>query len=136
MDRFVWGREFKTGIPEMDCEHVMLLSLYNQLCTVIDSEKEREALDDIINALVTYIKLHFQHEEQMLERTGYAGLAEHRAAHRALIKSLDDIHAGYCESGDITVARNLRSLVLSWLAGHILKDDKAYGAALMGVRGE
>jgi len=132
MDRFVWGREFKTGIPEMDCEHVMLLSLYNQLCTVIDTEKEHEALDDIINALVTYIKVHFRHEEEMLEKVGYAGLAEHKAAHAALIGSVDQIFSDYCESGDIRVARNLRTLVLSWLAGHILKDDKAYGQAILG----
>ena len=133
MDRFIWGKEFKTGIPEMDCEHVMLLSIYNQLCSVIDNEKEHEALDDIMNALVTYIKVHFQHEEEMLEKVGYFALAEHRKAHKALTTSLDNIYDAYCETGDFSVARNLRSLVLSWLAGHILKDDKAYGAAILGT---
>lgn len=131
MDRFVWGKDFKTGIAEMDCEHVILLSIYNQLCSVIESEKEREALDDIINALVTYIKIHFDSEERMLEKCGYSGLDEHRAAHRALIATLDEIYGAYCEDHDVSIARNLRSFVLSWVAGHILKEDKAYGRAIL-----
>ena len=128
MNGFVWGSVYKTGVPEMDCEHIILFSLYNQLCAVIDENKQDEAMDDICQALVTYIKIHFLHEEQMLELAGFPDLEKHRAGHRDIIAGIDALHATYRSTNATNVARDLRALVFSWLAGHVLKDDKAYGA--------
>lgn len=130
MDRFIWGKDYKIGVPEMDCDHLVLFAIYNQLAAVIDNEKEDEGIDDIFNALVTYIKMHFGREETMLERACYAKLAEHRQAHRTIITELENLYGMYLKDRSPAVARDLRSFVFSWLTGHILRDDKAYAIAL------
>ncbi len=126
MDRFIWGNDYKIGVPEMDCEHLILFSIYNQLVSVIESEREHEAIDDIANALVSYIRTHFLHEERMMEKAKYPDLAGHKVQHREIIQELDTLYDAYRKTGDTKLIRDLRSFLFSWLSGHILKTDRAY----------
>lgn len=130
MKSFIWSREYKTGVDAMDAEHVILISVFNQLCAVVDAERADEAVDDIMGALVHYIRIHFRNEEKFLADNAYDHLVEHQAKHKAIAEELDSLYGDYLKDRNLDIARNLRSFVFSWLAGHILKEDKAYGAIL------
>jgi hemerythrin len=127
MSAFIWDNSYKTGVAEMDCEHVMLFSLYNQLCSVMDTGKHAEALEDIINALITYTRMHFAHEEQYMERVGYAGADDHKESHHEIVMRINRLYDSFEDNGPFAVAHDLKAITFSWLAGHILKVDKAYG---------
>jgi hemerythrin len=130
MDHFIWGKEYKTGVPELDCEHVILFALYNQLCSIMEREAEEDALSDVMNALATYIKIHFLHEEGLLEKAGYPDLEAHRDEHRQFIAEIDRVYTEFTTTSAAAAARDLKTLVLTWLTAHILKVDKAYSPLL------
>lgn len=123
---FIWDNQYKTGVPEMDCEHIMLFSLYNQLCAIIETGKHDYALEDTINAAMTYTRMHFGHEENYLKRVGYPGLEDHKKEHREIIQRMNRLYDSFEDNGAYAVAHDFKSLMFSWLAGHVLKDDQAY----------
>ena len=132
MSEFIWDNSYKTGVPEMDCEHVMIFSLYNQLCSIINAGKPSEALEDIINALITYTHMHFAHEEEYMARSGYPGIEEHKQSHRMIQERINRLYTAFEDAGPFAIAHDLKALTFSWLAGHILKNDKDYGPAQHG----
>lgn len=132
MKRFVWSARCRTGVPEMDAEHVVLFSLYNQIIEVMESDDGADALGDILFAITNYIKFHFAHEEQLLQQADYPDFAAHRASHEVIIEQIIHLYDQYLEDGAITAASGLAYLVYSWLTGHVLNEDKAYGKVLAG----
>ena len=130
MNALLWSNSFRTGISEIDSEHLILLSLYNQLCMMMNAGLEEPAIQDILNALVLYVKTHFLHEENIMEKGNYKDFEAHRAHHREIIAEMDELHAVLKDGGNLQAILNLRSLVFSWLTGHILKADMAYVPSL------
>jgi hemerythrin len=88
----------------------------------------RQDQSQILISLKEFLKIargHFEHEEMIMEKNNYSGLAPHKRDHDYLIESLNDfIWSINYETIQIPVDTlpNLRS----WLSFHINKFDNAY----------
>lgn len=125
---FVWEDGYKIGQEEMDAEHLILFALLNQLDVNINADRAGDCLDDVLNALGSYIDYHFAHEEALMRSWNYPGLETHSAVHREFIKELASLRAQVKGADALRAALKVRGFVLDWLLGHILETDVDYAA--------
>lgn len=124
----VWEDGYKTGIEEMDAEHLVLFALLNQLDVNINDDSAGECLGDVLNALGAYIEYHFAHEEALLKAWNYPGLTAHSALHHQFTQEVAHLRGQALEGGALPAALKVRAFVMDWLLGHILEKDVAYAS--------
>lgn len=127
-----WEKRFELGIPVLDRQHKMLVSLCNELYFSIMEHRSagmnknwQQIMSKIVRKTVEYIKLHFADEEKIMEAVGYSETEEHKARHREfsqkvcqLLKEFDKVDF---QTG-IKFARFLRD----WILQHIAFEDKLF----------
>jgi len=125
-----WRESYETGVEEMDNEHKTLIDIINQLYQMQREKKSYEELKGIYNRLLQYTENHFQHEEKLLEESGYAQYKEQCQSHVDFIEKLKDLKEDLLsakESSAPVVYKFLRE----WWLNHIVGMDKEYGPHLL-----
>lgn len=117
------------GIQGIDEEHLALLGLVEELGAAADRGHARKTTGAVLDKLVAYARVHFGHEERLLQSHQYPELEKHRGEHdkftRRLVEFLDDHHRS---GSDITT--EMRAYLSDWIAAHILESDKKYAEYL------
>ena len=126
----VWEEKFSVGFQQIDVEHRILFSLYNQLLSDCERNQGAAVIGDSLDKLLAYTKTHFAHEEQILEEKGYSQLSAHKEAHKKLVEQVEALRDRYYTSQDEGVARETMDFVHDWLTKHVLGVDMAYAAEL------
>ncbi len=124
-----WSDEFSTGVAAYDAEHKKLMAMINELHDAMTAGTAKSKLGDILDRLVTYTVEHFNHEERVLARHNYPGLAEHKRQHELLKKQVLEFRAK-ASSGASLFSIELSKFLKDWLLQHIQREDKKYGAFL------
>lgn len=132
----VWEDGYKTGIDEMDAEHLVLFALLNQLDVNINDDSAGACLGDVMNALDAYVEYHFAHEEALLKAWNYPGLTAHAALHHRFRQDVARLRGQALTGGAHQAALKVRAFVLDWLLGHILEKDVAYASFIAGKSAE
>ena len=84
--QLVWSERYACGEPLIDAQHQELFRLANALIYAgLDPAHERVSFLAALERCLEHIARHFTDEEGILAARGYAGLEQHRAAHRALL---------------------------------------------------
>lgn len=120
-----WKKEYLLGIPLVDQQHQQLLSRTSRL---LKSIHHNQATDwaEVLNFLEEYILLHFQTEEELMEKYHYPFLEAHRYEHRCFTEN-------YCNlKQEIQSGRHDRLYLLfkidlflvDWLINHTTKNDR------------
>ncbi len=127
-----WTEDYRTGVPEMDAEHRELVRLVNETYAALVSGAAGERLDEILAELLRYAETHLAHEEALLHARRYPGFERHKAIHDRLKEQAAQLHARWSAGGPgrTLVAAELLSFLQEWLDGHILHEDRKYGAYL------
>jgi hemerythrin len=125
MPLFTWSTTYELGIPAMDRQHVILVDAINNLHDAMLGGQDREAVQRTIHALVSYTKVHFESEEQLLAAKGFPSFDEHRMEHHAFVKRVLDFHNQYMD-GRVVLSAEVMQFLKEWLAGHILVEDRRY----------
>jgi len=118
-----WDETYKVGEKNLDLEHQQLFGLLDVVRNY--PIKDQEYLKKIISTLKDYIRIHFTHEEELLVKCGYEHLDEHKKTHHEFIQKVLEFEKNYLEKDEKVQARMVEFLK-SWLASHILIEDKAY----------
>ncbi len=125
----VWKDEYSVGIESLDEDHRKLLSLINHLQTAVHYQTGELFEKEALNEVVAYTKYHFEREEKMLEKAGYADLDAHKELHKKMIAKIDEFLVRYEKEGHealVDVALYLKC----WLVKHINGTDQEYSALL------
>jgi hemerythrin len=76
--------------------------------------------------------LHFDHEEELMKKSGYENIMEHEIEHKFFVKRLEKITKKEYdepeEQKDFIL--NLSQFLFDWLVHHILETDKKYVSLL------
>ncbi len=120
-----WDSSYRVGIAEMDQQHQVMMSMINELNESILQSKNRETLENALDALIHYVKKHFAVEEKLFLQYAYPWTATHQAEHQAFIQKLTDILQEYklCKS---CLDNLLPAFMSNWLKNHIIGKDKTY----------
>lgn len=126
MESFKWGKEFVTGLPEVDDQHLKLVSMLNDFGRVIaENTSTRDYLLSIFQNLAAYAIEHFHTEEMLMEQTqvDIRHITSHIRQHADFVTDISSI----VESSDVGNSEDSRMLLdflIHWLAYHILGTDQ------------
>lgn len=113
------------GNDLIDTEHEELFRLINNFHTLWMEEQNRQDIARVLNQLIAYAQMHFQHEEVIMEDAGYPKLAEHQKIHEDMIEKIFELHTSYAE-GNLRLEIETMKFVKSWLLEHILVNDYTF----------
>lgn len=124
-----WNDSLSVGVQDMDSQHKKLVDMINELHEAMMARKGQAAVVGLIAGLKDYAKDHFSKEEAFLAKHNYAELQKQKVAHNQFIEKVMDFECSI-EGGKMTISMEVMQFLKTWLAGHIMDEDKKYGAAL------
>ena len=125
-----WRNDFSVGIALFDEEHKQLFAIINELHETIVSGANPDTLENILNDLIVYTFLHFQHEEMYFEDWNYPEATEHIVIHAKLRQQVFEFRQQVHEKNACALATELAEFLRNWLSNHILIEDRKYGEFL------
>ncbi len=131
-----WTPELEIGIPFVDADHKVLVSLFDQTETCIDQHEETTLLGSVLSALAEYVIYHFVREERLFEACGYAGSDFHIKIHRSLETEVKDLCRRFEDDPQSVEADEVRVFLHDWLVEHIVGHDFAFRGACIGKEKE
>jgi hemerythrin len=129
MKDLVWDRTLSVDVPEIDEDHRRLVDLFNLLNHAVQEGESQAYVDAIMEELIACTVWHFKHEERLMLKHGYEGLAEHRTEHEDLIASVQALQQRLHDQGKPVLGDQIAFLE-HWLTGHIFGADMKMGAYL------
>ncbi|AVM72841.1 bacteriohemerythrin [Magnetospirillum gryphiswaldense] len=131
---FGWSKAIETGRNDIDSQHRGIIDIMNDLNEVPDTEDgDGTKVERALIALKDYVKIHFSHEEQLMDSFDYDDRKRHKKLHSAFVAKIETLKAGSLTSPD--VRRKLLGIVYNWLMSHITCVDRIMIAQLNGEQG-
>ncbi len=124
-----WSSDYELGIEAVDAQHKHLVEILNKFDEAMHHGKGSRVMNEILGELIHYTEEHFSAEEKFMADSDYVGLKKHRAQHRQLLQKVERFQFDFNQSGR-RVTSDVQEFLKYWLTSHILKEDKAYAAAL------
>ncbi len=132
MGRYTFTKNLETGNAIIDKEHRELIDAVNKLMDACSEGKGRAFMEQTTDFLNHYVDLHFSHEEQLQQKSGYPGIRAHHAFHEKYKQTLREITFAITKSGPTIVELGKLNGHISLLISHIRTEDKKLGGFLNG----
>ena len=120
-----WKNEYLLGIPLVDQQHQQLLTRTSRLLKSIHQDQATD-WEEVLNFLGEYIALHFQTEEDLLEKYHYPFLDAHRYEHRCFTENYfnlkNEIKFGHHDR--LYLLFKIDLFLVDWLINHTTKNDR------------
>jgi hemerythrin-like metal-binding protein len=117
-----WRTSFDCGHPVIDMQHRELFNISNALINSVLDRKPKIEIEFMLHELVEHIRDHFSTEEDVLVRTRYPLLAEHRNIHRVLLERAGDLQGQY-RQGLLAVSDLVGFVAYDVISTHIVQED-------------
>lgn len=117
-----WNEKLSLGVPRIDADHIVLLSLLNQAHINADADDDSEYFINILDALANYTIYHFKMEENIMLSGKYNEYENHKKEHEKLRSTLSSIR--YDCSVKVIDQRKIRTMLAKWLFSHICIEDR------------
>lgn len=118
-----WSDSCNTGIPIIDEQHRGVVSAFNTLHFFLKMNSGVETLNNIINLMKYYAKVHFATEEMLFELSGYPLAAEHKELHAKLTSQTFSVGN---KSKLMSDPMEFMDFLKGWWMEHIVGDDLKY----------
>lgn len=123
-----WTPDLSVGVENIDEQHKIWFEKANELFEAGKQQRAKEYINQMIDFLDEYTKLHFRDEEAYMTKIGYPELDAQKKAHAKFISDLAKLKSDYNEGGgNILVIINANKMVINWLTNHIKTMDKKIG---------
>lgn len=130
MSLFQWDEKLSVNIPSIDRQHQKLISLVNQLHDAMKKGKGKEALNYILEELISYTDYHFKTEEKYFDQYGYAETERHKNEHNSFVKKVNEFNERFSQNNAI-ISLEVLTFLKNWVLQHIQKEDKKYSSFLI-----
>lgn len=120
-----WDDKYSVGVVEINNQHKHMFATINSLLEIINTNTPGEKLNEIIDDLIKYKKLHFETEEKYFKEFNYEGTQEHEAKHNEFTQNFIALRAEYPEN-TIEFAFKLVNFLEDWLINHLINMDQKY----------
>lgn len=114
-----------TGNDIIDSQHKELIEKINKLVDCVEQGGGKLEAIKMLDYLADYTEFHFGAEEELQEKVGYPGLAEHKVKHEDFRQTVKELHEMLEEMEGPTDAfvEAVNKNVIMWLYGHIKGFD-------------
>ena len=132
-----WREQMSLNYLPLDQEHQAFLHVVNQAIKAAN-ESDFKTMDYVFEKCYDYVRDHFSHEEDIMERIKFPDIEAHMQAHRTFIKNISEFRQKY-EKAETMAEKQKISVKTSdflslWLVGHILSRDKLLKPYLVRLR--
>lgn len=128
--RYELTKDLETGNPLIDSEHTELFNAVNNIVDACSKGQGRNIIESAINFLLSYVDLHFSHEEKLQSDNKYPDIEKHKAFHESYKKQLKEISSQILfDNPTITDLVKLNGHI-AVLINHIRIEDKKLGKFL------
>jgi hemerythrin-like metal-binding protein len=133
MALFTWDERFLTGEASVDHEHRGLVDLINRVAALQTEDNNGASAAQILDELVEYAAVHFQHEEALMASTGCdpRHTQAHAGVHQHFARQVSQMRQTGAGEADLEY---LLRFLSSWLAYHILGMDQAMTRQIRHIR--
>lgn len=131
-----WKDAYSVGYELFDQQHKELIDLINEIGELVkDNTVDHDSLYDeaneIIGKILNYTVYHFESEEEIFEKSGYALSQEHKDEHVIFVENVKVLVSDLNEDVDVkAVVLKIYETLVEWLIKHILNTDKKYMGTL------
>ena len=125
MDVIVWNEKLSVGVRQFDDEHKQLVNYINQLNQALQVRSTDKTIEDILNGLLSYTRIHFKHEEDYMILYDYPEQRLHKKEHDDLTAQVSDFYDRFT-SGRAKFSFELMKFLCDWLINHIQGEDMKY----------
>ncbi len=136
MESFTWGKNFVTGIAEVDDQHRQLVDMLNGFGEVIAGNVfDKDYLLATFENLADYAQYHFAAEEKLMSRmqVDRRHVRRHIRQHTDFVADISSM-AEAMDVNSVDESRALLEYLIHWLAYHILGTDKNMGRQIDEIR--
>lgn len=117
-----WNKQYLIGEVTIDEQHQELFRLINDFHSQWLAQQDRKEIARILNQLVAYAEMHFQHEEIIMRATEYPLLETHHQEHEKMFETIFKLNRSF-ESGDLHLEQDTLRFIKNWLTEHIVHND-------------
>ena len=120
----LWNSNYETGNVLVDGEHKEIFDMVEKLLE--DDFKDRpDKIKSTVEFLAGYVQRHFEHEEKLMDESGYPQTNVHTEQHRDFIKVVSDLMQRIEDNLDsIDFSLEINKVIVNWLAEHVMLSDK------------
>ncbi len=129
MKDLVWDSGLSVHVKEIDEDHRRLVDLFNILSHAVAEGDARNYIEAVLEELISLTVWHFRHEERLMLKHGYEGLAEHKLEHEQLIESVRGLQQKFL-GGSGPLSNEDIEFLEQWLTEHIYVADMEMGSYL------
>jgi hemerythrin len=130
-----WDDHLLLGNTQVDEQHKRLFGLLGELVEQCIDGTSTERLQETLDFLVEYTVRHFRDEEVLQVRCNFPEYNRHKELHEEFKKTVSGLVQQFSENGSSTeLSNSVNSIVIKWLIGHILREDKKIGNHIRNMR--
>lgn len=124
-----FGPQYETGIASVDAQHAQLFRIAGDVESALAMAPDagREAIGRAVRDLIDYTRIHFTHEEALMDAAAYPELAAHQKMHRDLLVQVQEMEMRI-DIEDESTSLDLSRFLARWLSQHIQSADRDFAA--------
>jgi len=123
MKLFTWDDRYVLGYPQIDREHEALFALAEKVLDAQHRGIEKDQVRELFERVINYTRIHFAHEEALMDQHDYPGAGGHIAEHRKLIAKILEFHTKF-EADQFALSAETLHFLRMWLDQHIRQADQ------------
>ena len=132
-----WRDQMSLDYLPLDEEHRAFLNVVNRSVPAARSG-DFKTMDMVFDACYDYVRNHFSHEEDIMERVSFPDIEAHMQAHRTFIQNISEFRKKY-EAAKTDDEKQKQAIKTSdflslWFLGHVLSRDKLLKPYLVRLR--
>lgn len=120
-----WKDIFSVGYEPIDNQHKKFIEIINKVYNY--TEMEKSDIIKVLKELEEYGKYHFLTEEEILVKTKYPFLEEHKEEHDMFVEKV----SSWIKDIEKVYDFDLFDFLVDWLTSHILDCDRKYASWIM-----
>ncbi|HHT16866.1 MAG TPA: bacteriohemerythrin [Papillibacter sp.] len=119
----LWDKTLETGIESIDAQHK---ELFRRIDLLTDQKNEKRTYE-MLEFLEEYVRIHFNDEQALHQKSKYPKAAAHKSYHDAYVDIIKKLKERLKSDGDtLLVKMEVNKTVFGWLKDHILVHDKEF----------
>lgn len=126
MPLLTWNHACSVGVMAMDDQHGILMDTLNDLRLAVVRGSSRDEVQEIMDRLIEFTRMHFWNEEQLMAKFNFPNLDEHRAEHQRLLSQIQS-SARKIQHGESMHMRPLLGFLRDGYQEHMAGLDQEYG---------
>ncbi len=126
--------EYLTGIDLIDTEHRRLFEIAEETYQLSRQDfipDKYDQINNLLGELKDYTIMHFEHEEEYMEKIGYKRIftqkIQHEEFRNKLIELMDSEKLEGSQEEQNKMVDEMLGFLTDWLINHILNNDKLIG---------